>query len=68
MRLLSCACGLAVLSCAAFSPIPAALAQASDCKDQLPLARQAIHWSQDQLSKFDTAIASMDAAKRQGLR
>jgi len=67
MKLLSYIYGLAVLSYVALPSIPAALAQASDCQDRLSPARQAIHWSQDRLSKFDAAIAGMeqDGNKRQ---
>jgi len=50
--------GLAIIAFFAFLAIPAALAQATECQD--------LRWSQDQLSKFDTTIASLqqDAAKQ----
>ena len=64
MRLLLCTYDLAVLTYVAVPPVPASLAQASDCQDQLSPARQAIHRSQDRLSKFDAAIAARGAGRQ----
>lgn len=59
MKLRLCAYGVAILASVTLPAVAATLAHAADCQD--------LTWSQDRLSKFDTAVASeQDAIKRQG--